>query len=51
MLLYVDDMLIASKRTHLVKELKKHLIREFDMKHLGPTKKILGMEVHRDKSK
>jgi hypothetical protein len=29
--------------------LKALLSREFDMKDLGATKKILGMEIHRDR--
>jgi len=32
-----------------LKELKKMLSREFDMKDLGAAKKILGMEIKRDR--
>ena len=49
LLLYVDDMLIAAKNWHDVMELKALLGKEFDMKDLGDTKKILGMEIHRDR--
>ena len=49
LLLYVDDMLIAAKSIIKVNKLKVLLSREFDMKDLGTTKKILGMEIRRDK--
>ncbi|KAK3012946.1 hypothetical protein RJ639_008868 [Escallonia herrerae] len=47
--LYVDDMLIATKSKSHILHLKKLLSREFDMKDLGSAKKILGMEIHRDR--
>ncbi|KAL4347437.1 hypothetical protein GQ457_17G004910 [Hibiscus cannabinus] len=50
LLLYVDDMLIAAKNMHDVVGLKALLSQEFDLKDLGPAKKILGMEIHRDRS-
>ncbi|KAL4312354.1 hypothetical protein GQ457_01G013740 [Hibiscus cannabinus] len=50
LLLYVDDMLIAAKNMHDVVGLKALLSQEFDMKDLGAAKKILGMEIHRDRS-
>jgi hypothetical protein len=49
LLLYVDDMLIAAKSIMKVNKLKDLLSREFDMKDLGATKKILGMEIRRDR--
>ena len=49
-LLYVDDMLIVAKFMSEVNKLKTLLRREFDMKDLGATKKILGMEIRRDKA-
>ena len=50
LLLYVDDMLIAAKSTIEVNKLKSLLSKEFDMKDLGAAKKILGMEIHRDRT-
>ncbi|KZV22485.1 hypothetical protein F511_19705 [Dorcoceras hygrometricum] len=50
LLLYVDDMLVAGPNKDRVQELKAQLAREFDMKDLGPANKILGMQVHRDRS-
>ena len=50
LLLYVDDMMsIVRNKTHIQK-LKAQLKEECDMKDLGETKKILGMEISRDKS-
>ncbi|KAH9782808.1 Integrase catalytic domain-containing protein [Citrus sinensis] len=49
LLLYVDDMLIASKNRDEIERLKKQLAFEFEMKDLGDAQRILGMEIHRDK--
>nr|GMD85028.1 Retrovirus-related Pol polyprotein from transposon TNT 1-94 [Ipomoea batatas] len=42
-------MLIASPDMSLVEKLKSQLSNEFEMKDLGAAKKILGMEIHRDR--
>ena len=49
LLLYVDDMLIAAKGMKEITTLKAHLSSEFEMKDLGAAKKILGMEITRDR--
>ena len=49
LLLYVDDMLIASKNSEEIDKLKIQLKKEFEMKDLGEAKKILGMEIIRDR--
>jgi hypothetical protein len=49
LLLYVDDMLIAAKSMKEITTLKAQLSSEFEMKDLGPAKKILGMEIKRDR--
>ena len=51
LLLYVDDILIASKNHIQIEELKMLLNSDFEMKDLGEAKKILGMEIHRDRAK
>ncbi|KAG7532846.1 Zinc finger CCHC-type superfamily [Arabidopsis thaliana x Arabidopsis arenosa] len=51
LLLYVDDILIASKDKRSIEDLKALLGSEFEMKDLGEAKKILGMEIERDRSK
>ncbi|GJR70550.1 retrotransposon protein, putative, ty1-copia subclass [Tanacetum coccineum] len=50
LLLYVDDMLIACKSKAEIGSAKSLLKKEFDMKELGEAKKILGMEIVRDRS-
>jgi hypothetical protein len=45
----VDDMLIAAKSKKEIATLKEQLSSEFEMKDLGATRKILGMEIGRDK--
>ena len=47
--LYVDDMLVVAKSKQEIVKLKSLLSSEFDMKDLGATKKILGIEIHRDR--
>jgi hypothetical protein len=49
LLLYVDDMLIAAKSTKEITTLKRLLSSEFEMEDLGAAKKILGMEITRDR--
>ncbi|CAL9218009.1 unnamed protein product [Arabidopsis halleri] len=51
LLLYVDDILIASRDKRSIEDLKALLGSEFEMKYLGEAKKILGMEIERDRSK
>ena len=51
LLLYMDDMLIASKSKVEIDRLKAQLRTEFEMKDLGEAKKILGMEIQRDRRK
>ena len=50
-LLEVDDMLIASKSKMKIKNLKTQSNQQFKMKELGETKKILSIEVCKDKIK
>jgi hypothetical protein len=49
LVLYVDDMLVERKIMVKINKLKAQLARAFDMKDLGATKQILGMEIHRDR--
>ncbi|KAH9689185.1 hypothetical protein KPL70_015411 [Citrus sinensis] len=48
LLLYVDDMLVEGSNKDQIQELKAQLAREFEMNDLGPSNKILGMQIHRD---
>ncbi|KAG8486072.1 hypothetical protein CXB51_019444 [Gossypium anomalum] len=49
LLLYVDDILIAAKDKGEIRKVKAQLSEEFEMKDLGLAKKILGMEILRDR--
>ena len=51
LLLYVDDMLIVSKSRTEIDKMKAQLNQEFEMKDLGEAKKILGMEISRDRKR
>ena len=50
LLLYVDDMLLVSKNMSDIKHVKEMLGREFDMKDLGSARRILGMDIERDRA-
>ncbi|CAM8908670.1 unnamed protein product [Rhodiola kirilowii] len=49
LLLYVDDILIMSNAESEIEKIKKELSRNFDMKDLGNAKKILGINIIRDR--
>ena len=49
LLLYVDDMLIVANDKEEIRKVKVQLNKEFEMKDLGTTKKILGMEIMRNR--
>ena len=48
LLIYVDNMLIASQNLLAIQKLKSLLSSEFEMKDMWAAKKILGMEIKRD---
>lgn len=50
LLLYVDDMLIASKQMETIQRLKDQLSSEFEMKDLGAARRILGMDILRNRA-
>ena len=51
LVLYVDDILLASNDVNLLLETKKFLSLNFDMKDLGEASFILEIEIHRDRRK
>jgi hypothetical protein len=51
LILYVDDILLASSDVHLLLETKGFLSSHFDMKDLGEASYLLGIEIHRDRRK
>ena len=51
LVLYVDDILLASSDVNLLQETKKFLSSKFDMKDFGEASFVLGIEIHRDREK
>jgi hypothetical protein len=51
LILYVDDILLASSDVSLLLESKRFLSSNFDMKDLGEASFVLGIEIHRDRRK
>ena len=49
LLLYVDDMLLAGPSMAEINKVKADLMSNFEMKDLGEARKILGINIHRDK--
>ena len=49
LILYVDDVLLASNDLGLLMNVKRMLSQNFDMKDLGEANFILGLEIHRDR--
>jgi hypothetical protein len=49
LILYVDDILLASSDVNLLQETKKILSSKFDMKDLGEASFVLGIEIYRDR--
>jgi hypothetical protein len=51
LILYVNDILLASSDVNLLLEIKRFLSSNFDMKDLGEASFILEIEIHRDRRK
>jgi hypothetical protein len=51
LILYMDDILLASSDGHLLLETKGFLSSHFDMKDIGEVSYVLGIEIHRDRIK
>ena len=51
LVLYVDDMLLVGNDKEIIQDLKTQLSSKFDMKDLGASSYILGMEIKRDRTK
>lgn len=50
LVLYVDDILLATNDINMLRETKKFLYRFFEMKDLGEASYVLGLMIHRDRS-
>ena len=51
LVLYVDDILLASSDIGLLHETKKFLTKKFEMKDLGDASFVLGIQILRDRSR
>jgi hypothetical protein len=51
LVLYVDDILLECNDKNLLHETKGFLSSNFDMKDLGDASYVLGIEIHRDRTK
>ncbi|CAJ2635046.1 unnamed protein product [Trifolium pratense] len=51
LVLYVDDILLAANDIGILHETKKFLSRTFEMKDLGDASFVLGIQIHRDRSR
>lgn len=49
LLLYVDDILITSNQAIEIRKVKVELNKEFEMNDLGAAKRILAIEVERNR--
>jgi hypothetical protein len=47
----MDDILLTSSDVSLLLETKRFLSSNFDIKDLGETSFVLGIEIHRDRKK
>jgi hypothetical protein len=46
--MYVHDILLVGNNKEIIKDVKTQLSSKFDMKNIGATNFILGMEIKRD---
>jgi len=50
LILYVDDILLATNHLGLLSEIKKFLSNNFEMKDIGEAYYVIGIEIFRDRS-
>ena len=51
LVLYVDDILLATNNKVLLYQVKQFLSKNFDMKDLGEASYVIGIKIHRDRSR
>ena len=51
LVLYVDDILLASNNLGLIRETKQFLSQNFDMKDIGEASYVIRIEIYRDTSR
>jgi Reverse transcriptase (RNA-dependent DNA polymerase) len=51
LVLYVNDILLASNDKNMMRKTKKFLFKYFDMKNFGEASYVLDLKIHRDRNK
>jgi len=51
LILYVDDILLATNDIGILHETKKFLSKNFEMKDLSDASFVLGIQIHQDRSR
>ena len=51
LVLYVDDILLATNDKGLLYQVKQFLSKNFDMKDMGEASYVIGIKIHRDRSR
>ncbi|WVY98395.1 hypothetical protein V8G54_030546 [Vigna mungo] len=51
LVLYVDDILLATNDNGMLYEVKQFLSKNFDMKDMGVTSYVTGIKIHRERSR
>ena len=51
LVLYVDDILLATNDIGILHDTKSFLSKHFEMKDLGDVSFVLGIKIHRDRSR
>ena len=49
LVLYVDDILLATNNRGLLDEVKQFLSKNFDIKDMGDASYVIGIKIHRDR--
>ena len=50
LVLYVDDILLATNDIAMLHDVKKYLSNNFEIKDIGETSYVIGIEIFRDRS-
>ena len=51
LVLYVDDILLATNDLGTLHEVKQFLSKNFDMKDTGKASYVIGIKIHRERSR
>ena len=51
LVLYVDDIFLATNDVGTLYEVKQFLLKNFDMKNMGEASYVIGIKIHRERSR